>query len=67
MKKMSNLGIHTSPDSIKGQQDKLQKKAHSVRSSQPEMNFDIKLDMKREREKLNRVLHIKEKSLLIGQ
>ena len=68
MKKVSNMGIHTSPDSHQGTKaaEKFHKKAMSVRASNPDM-ADVQLDMKKEREKLNRVLHIKERSLLLGQ
>ena len=57
------MGIHTSPDSQAA--DRFHKKAMSVRASNDVA--DIQFDMKKEREKLNRILHIKEKSHLIGQ
>ena len=63
---MSNMGLHTSPDSHQPPKTIVNKKAMSVRASNPDM-ADIQLDMKKEREKLNRVLHIKEKSLQLGQ
>ena len=72
VKKVATLGIKTSPESSHKVTDKFSRKANSVRNnlmnqSYPEMTFDIQGDMKRERDRLNRVLHIKEKSLMLGQ
>ena len=70
VKKIVSMNIKVSPDSSQKVTDKFSRKAQSVRnnlmnSSYPEITFDIKSDMKKERDRLNRVLYIKEKSLLI--